>query len=86
MKNTTQDSRLAAALDILRGKTVVAHDRRKGDAQAIDFTQYRRTGLRVLRPSYGISNAMMTQLSNLADRVVFEGKKSGMPSFHFLLS
>lgn len=86
MKNVTNDPNVRKALDILKGKTVVSHDRRAATATPIDFTQYRRAGLRVLRPSYGISNTMLQALTKLADKVVYEGKKSGMPSFHFYIT
>lgn len=82
----TKDVNVQKALDILKGKSVIAHDRRKADAIAIDFKQYRRAGLRVLRPCYGISNTMLLALTKLADKVVYEGKKSGMPSFHFYIT
>lgn len=68
------------ALDLLQGKTVVAHDRRKTDAHPIDFTQYRYKGSRVLAPSYGISNTMHSNLAKLADEVKFV---DGMPRYCF---
>lgn len=70
------------ALNILRGKTVLAHDRRKPDAHAIEFKSYRRTGKRVVSPVYGVSNTVHLTLMRLADRTTYE---SGMPHYHFAL-
>lgn len=69
-----------AAIDLLKGKTVVAHDRRAAEATAIDFTTRRAKGVVIIRPSYGVSNTMQKALTALADAVEFVG---GMPEYHF---
>lgn len=68
------------ALSILKGQTVVAHDRRKGDAHAIPFKEFRTKTTRVFNPLYGISHSMFTELKRLADKVTFV---DGMPRFHY---
>lgn len=80
MKNTRRN--IDKALDILKGKTVLAHDRRKEDAPAVEFKSYRRSGKRVISPVYGISNTMHETLVKLAARTTFDG---GMPHYHFSL-
>lgn len=73
-------SKLNQALAILSGTTVIAHDRRKGDAIAIDHTKRTVKGVVVVRPSYGISNALQLALGKLASKVEFV---DGMPQYHF---
>lgn len=76
----TSTSNLQQALAILKGTSVIAHDRRAADAFAVDFTKRQFQGMIVLRPSYGISNTMQKALTKLAVKVNFVG---GMPSYHF---
>lgn len=85
-KNTTPNVNLRAALDLLRGKTVVAHDRRHSTATAIDFKDYRLPGnVRSLTPLYGVSDRMQKALAKLADKVVLVRTKRGrtLPSYRF---
>lgn len=78
---TTSNPNIRKALDLLKGKTVVAHDRRAATATAIDYSDYRLpNGVRVLSPAYGVSNTMHKALAKLADKVKFV---DGMPRFHF---
>jgi hypothetical protein len=85
---TKTTSKLQQALDILAGNTVVAHDRRKGDAQPIDFVKSTRTvdGKRqtVLRPLYGVSTKLQRTLEQLGT-VEFTKTKRGrtMPQYVF---
>lgn len=74
-------TKLAAALDILKGKSVLAHDRRKSDAHAIDFKLVTTKSEVIIRPSYGISNTMLQALTKLANEVKYIG---GMPHFNFV--
>lgn len=78
MNKTTTN--LQQALAILKGTSVVANDRRAADATAIDYTVRQVRGRKIVRPSYGISNAMQKQLTKLADDVNFIG---GMPNYIF---
>ena len=76
----TKNQNLKSALAILKGTTVVAHDRRAADAIAVDYTVRQVRGRKIVRPSYGISNTMQSQLTKLADDVTFIG---GMPNYIF---
>ena len=73
-------SRFDKALDIVRGNSVVANDRRSGDAFAIDHKVIRRRGVRIIRPSHGISYRMQGSLEALATRTDFI---DGMPHYVF---
>ncbi len=79
------NNNLQQALDILSGNTVIAHDRRKGDATAIDFTRKTVKGETALQPAYGVSTAMQQALTKLAKRVDFVPTKRGrtMPAYIF---
>lgn len=80
-------SKLQMALDILSGKTVVGHDRRKADAPAIPFTQDSEGKFVTIKPMHGISDAMLQALRAVAVKVEFVAgkrkKTATMPVFYF---
>lgn len=71
-----------AALDILAGRTVLAHDRRSATASKIDFRTYRTPKTIVVVPAYGVSNTLLKALTKLATSVTFDEGK-GLPRFAF---
>lgn len=80
-KNKTKTN-LQRAYDLLRGKSVVAHDRRSGDAIAIDYERKQMgSGKCALRPSYGISNTLHKALKSLAKEVRYDDRS--MPLYIF---
>ena len=86
------NTNLTAALDILAGKTVLAHDRRKADATAIDYTRktVKGTGTSAwvaIKPAHGLSFTVTEALSKLATKTEWVAgkrrKSSVMPVFLF---
>lgn len=73
------------AIAILKGTTVVAHDRRAATASPVPFKRVTIGGRPALKPEHGISFTMQNELRKLAKDVAFVATKRGrtMPAYIF---